>query len=87
MALVLELLLVNGERRTVALPDHTGSLANALGRLDDWIQTEDGGWVQKSFIVEVRGVVEQERDDPSGSAVELERLSDAAETLADQGQG
>jgi hypothetical protein len=56
MALVLELLLVNGERRTVAFPDYTGSLANALGRLDDWIETEDGGWVQKRFVVAVKVV-------------------------------
>lgn len=40
-----ELILVNGERRSMALPDHTGSIANALGRLDNWIKTEDGAWV------------------------------------------
>jgi hypothetical protein len=84
MALVLQLLLVNGERRTVALPDHTGSLANALGRLDDWIQTEDGGWVQKSFVVEVK-VAEQERGVPAGSDAEWQRLDDAAGKLVDQG--
>jgi hypothetical protein len=87
MAIAVEVVLVGGERRTVSLPVHTGSFANMLARLDDWIPTEDGSWVQKSFIVEVRGVVEQERDAPSGSAVEFERLNDAAETLADQGQG
>jgi hypothetical protein len=84
MALVLELLLVNGDRRTVALPDYTGSLANALGRLDDWIQTEDGGWVQKSFVVEVK-VVNQRRGVPAGSEEESERLDDAAGKLVDQG--
>jgi hypothetical protein len=36
------------------LPSHTGSLGNALDRLDAWIQTKDGGWVQKAFVVEVR---------------------------------
>ncbi|MDQ4027358.1 MAG: hypothetical protein M3214_04805 [Actinomycetota bacterium] len=86
MAIVVEVVLVGGERRTVSLPGHMGSLANALSRLEDWIPTEDGGWVQKSFIVEVRGV-RRERDAPRGSTVEFERLSDAAGTLTDQGQG
>jgi flavin reductase (DIM6/NTAB) family NADH-FMN oxidoreductase RutF len=86
MAIALEVVLVSGERRTVSLPVPAGSLANALARLDDWIPTDDGGWVQKSFIVEVRRV-ERDRDMPRGSAVEFERLSDAAETLTDQGQG
>ncbi len=86
MAIVVEVVLVGGERRTVSLPGHTGSLANALARLDDWIPTDDGSWVQKSFIVEVRGA-ELEGDAPRGSAVEFERLSDAAKTLTDQGQG
>ena len=85
MAITVEVVLVGGERRTVSLPGHTGSLANALARLDDWIRTDDGGWVQKSFIVEVRGL-EPERGVPHGSAVEFERLSDAAETLMDQGE-
>jgi hypothetical protein len=86
MAIALEVVLVSGERRTVSLPVPAGSLANALARLDDWIPTDDGGWVQKSFIVEVRRV-ERDRDMPRGSAVEFERLSDAAETLTDQGRG
>jgi hypothetical protein len=51
----LELVLVNGERRSFTLPGHSGSIGNALARFDDWIQMDDGGWVQKSFIVEVRG--------------------------------
>jgi hypothetical protein len=50
----VELLLLNGERRALDLPGGSGTVANALSRLDDWIQTSDGGWVQKSFIVEVR---------------------------------
>jgi hypothetical protein len=53
MALDLMLVLTNGERRIITLPGHTGSVANALGRLDDWIETRDGNWVQKSFVVEV----------------------------------
>jgi len=85
MAIAVEVVLVGGERRMVSLPGHTGSVANALARLDDWIATDDGSWVQKSFIVEVRGI-ERGRDHSRGSAVELERLSDAAETLADQGR-
>jgi hypothetical protein len=50
----LELILVNGERRSLTLPAHTGSLGNVFDRLDDWIRTDDGSWVQKSFVVEVR---------------------------------
>jgi hypothetical protein len=59
-----QLILLSGDQRSVALPDHTGSIANALGRLDDWIETEDGAWVQKSFIVEVRAA---DRDAANGS--------------------
>jgi hypothetical protein len=51
-----ELVLVNGERPSISLREHSGSIGNALGRLDDWIQTEDGRWVQKSFVVEVRSL-------------------------------
>lgn len=83
MATVVEVVLVNGERRTMPLPRHTGSIANALGRLDDWIKTDDGGWVQKRFIVEVRAL-EDDRTLPPGSAEEFERLSKAAGTLTDQ---
>ncbi|HYY77025.1 MAG TPA: hypothetical protein VE644_11970 [Gaiellaceae bacterium] len=50
----LELILVNGERRSLTLPAHTGSLGNVFDRLDDWIETDDGSWVQKRFVVEVR---------------------------------
>jgi len=53
--------LLNGERRRLVLPSHTGTVANALGRLDEWIMTEDGGWVQKRFIVEVRPVDQAQR--------------------------
>jgi hypothetical protein len=85
MPMPVEVVLVSGERRTVSLPVHTGSLANALARLDDWVATDDGGWVQKSFIVEVRGL-ERERDVPRGSAAEFDQLEDAAGTLTDQRQ-
>ena len=67
MSIRVELSLVNGERRTLVLPGHTGSIANVLDRLDDWIETEDGGWVQKSFIVEVRATDRDESPSP-GSA-------------------
>jgi hypothetical protein len=60
----LELVLVNGEHRSLTLPEHTGSIGNALARFDDWIQTDDGGWVQKSFIVEVRAG----QPDPEGDS-------------------
>jgi hypothetical protein len=50
----LQALLVNGERRRLELPAHTGTLGNALARLDDWVETADGGWVNKHHIVEVR---------------------------------
>ncbi len=46
--------LLNGERRRLELPAHTGSVANAIDRLDDWIATADGGWVNKQHIIEVR---------------------------------
>jgi hypothetical protein len=49
-----ELVLVSGERRSVTLPGHTGSVGNVFARLDDWIETDEGGWVQKSFVVEAR---------------------------------
>ena len=83
MSALLELVLVNGERRRVALPSHTGQVANALDRLDPWIRTEDGGWVQKSFVVEAR-VVEGGPEPPRGSQEEFSELSDAAGQLADQ---
>jgi hypothetical protein len=54
MSVEFEVVLVTGDHRVVVLPSHTGSLGNALDRLDAWIETKDGGWVQKSFVVEVR---------------------------------
>ena len=83
MAIGLELVLVTGERRKIDLPGHSGSVANALARLDDWIQTADGGWVQKSFVVEVRAS-EGAGGVPAGSDEEFERLEKAAGSLVDQ---
>jgi hypothetical protein len=50
----VEVVLVTGERRRVRLAGPTVSFAHALDRLDEWVETEDGGWVQKKFIVEVQ---------------------------------
>lgn len=83
MAVRLELVLVNGERRILVLASHTGSIANVLDRLDAWIQTDDGGWVQKSYIVEVRAL-DPGRGLPHGSAEEFKQLSDAVEKLTDE---
>jgi hypothetical protein len=80
---LFEVVLVNGEHRTVALPSHTGLVANALDRLEPWIETTDGGWVQKSFVVEVRDLGER-TDGPRGSEEEFGQLSEAAGKLADQ---
>lgn len=85
MPMGVEVVLVTGERRAIALPGHTGSVENVLARLDDWIRTEDGGWVQKSFIVEVRPM-DEEPGVPAGSTEEFESLSEAAGTLADQAE-
>jgi hypothetical protein len=79
----LELVLINGERRRVALPSHTGLLANALDRLDTWIKTDDGTWVQKNHVVEVREL-DEERGIPRGTKEEFADLADAAGQLADQ---
>jgi hypothetical protein len=70
-----ELVLVNGERPSIALREHSGSIGNALGRLDDWIQTEDGAWVQKSFIVEVRSLDEEPSERESEGARAAQRTS------------
>lgn len=58
-------MLVGGERRKIVLPRHTGSIVNVLDRLEEWIETEDGGWVQKKYIVEVRPLAraEEARED------------------------
>jgi hypothetical protein len=50
----VELVLVGGERRKIVLPRHTGSIVNVLDRLEEWVETDDGGWVQKKYIIEVR---------------------------------
>ena len=83
MAIDVEVVLVNGERRKFRVPRHSGSVANALARLDDWIKTEDGGWVQKRFIVEVRPS-QGDPDASAGSDEEFEQLGKAAGALADQ---
>ncbi len=83
MAMGLEVVLVTGERRKIDLPERSGSVANALARLDDWIKTEDGGWVQKRFIVEVRAA-DPGRGTPEGSDEEFQQLDEAAGALADQ---
>jgi hypothetical protein len=83
VAVTLELVLINGERRRIGLPSHTGMVANALDRLDMWIQTDDGSWVQKNHVVEVR-VLDEERRTRPGSNEELSDLADAAGRLADQ---
>ena len=82
MTVTLELVLVGGERRRLELPSHSGEVANALDRLDNWIQT-NGGWVQKQFIVEVRIVAEA---DTAGSSQEFDGLADAGGQLTDHGE-
>ena len=79
----VEAVLINGERRTIVIPGYTDSVVHALDRLDDWIQTQDGGWVQKKFIVEVRNVARGDAGKP-GSREELGDLDTAATELADQ---
>ena len=79
----LELVLINGERRKVVLPSHTGMIANALDRLDTWIKTDDGTWVQKNHVVEVREI-DEGRGMPRGTDEEFAELADAAGQLADQ---
>jgi len=54
--LELELVLASGQRRRLRLRSHTDSIANALDRLEPWVETADGGWVQKSHIVEIRAL-------------------------------
>jgi hypothetical protein len=80
VTVALELVLVSGEHRRLDLPSHSGELANALDRLDNWIETADGGWVQKQFIVEVRLVDQGEAH--TGSDEELADLDAAAGRLA-----
>jgi hypothetical protein len=80
MSAVFQIVLVTGEQRLVTLPSHTGSVANVLDRLDAWIETTDGGWVQKRHVVEVRVVERSEPD--TESAEELRQLDTAASHLA-----
>jgi hypothetical protein len=77
----LEFVLVSGERRTVSVAGQMPSIATVLERLDDWIETDDGTWVQKRFVVEVR--LEESASAPrAGSDLEDERLDQAAGELA-----
>jgi hypothetical protein len=78
-ATVFELVLVNGESRRLLLPSHSGEVASALDRLETWIKTADGGWVQKSHVVEAR-IVEVRPE----ATEELTDLDAAAGQLADQ---
>jgi hypothetical protein len=78
----LELVLLNGARRMIDLPEASGTIANALARLDDWIQTADGGWVQKRHIVEVRLAGAEPPDAAAGTNAEYAALDAAAERLA-----
>jgi len=79
-----ELVLSNGERRTVTLSAHAGSIGNVLARLDDWIKTDDGGWVQKSFVVEVRSLEQGASARGEGSVEEMRSLDEASSELADE---
>jgi hypothetical protein len=51
-ALVLALRLMTGEVRHVTVGTQTVSIGNALDRLADWIETDEGSWVHKRFVVE-----------------------------------
>ena len=77
----LEFVLVSGERRTVSLAGQVSSIATVLERLDDWIETDDGTWVQKRFVVEVR-LGESVAAPSKGSDLEYEQLDEAAGELA-----
>jgi hypothetical protein len=79
----VDLILINGERRRFVVPGHSGSVASVLDRLDEWVEIKGGGWVRKSFIVEVRPVAGGNREE-AGTAEELRQLTDAASSLADQ---
>jgi hypothetical protein len=81
----LELALVTGERKALTLPSHTGSVGAALDRLHDWIETDDGSWVQKRFVVEVRirsGPIDGSTR--KGSTGELSALEDAVDEMLDK---
>jgi hypothetical protein len=66
----VELVLINGERRVFVLSGHTGSVVAVLDRLDDWVQVADGGWVQKTHIVEVRIAEAETAESPPARAEE-----------------
>lgn len=51
-ALVLALRLMTGETRHLTVGSKTVSIGNALDRLADWIETDEGSWVHKRFVVE-----------------------------------
>jgi hypothetical protein len=78
----LELMLVTGELKALTMPSHTGSVGAALDRLHDWIETDDGTWVQKRFVVEVHI-----RSKPAGTSAarastgELSALEDAVDEM------
>jgi hypothetical protein len=83
----VDLVLLNGERRKFVVPGHTGSMASVLDRLDEWVETKGGGWVQKRFIVEVRpatGGDDETEVEQGGREEELRQPTDAASSLADQ---
>jgi hypothetical protein len=76
----VDVVLLGGERRRVWLPSRSGEIAAALDRLDEWVKTLDGGWVQKRHILEARLV---EPESP-GTDEEMQALDGAAGRLADQ---
>ena len=76
-----EALLVNGERRRLELPAHTGTVGNALARLDDWIVTADGGWVNKHHIVEVRPLPPSGEDGASAIQNEAGEAADSSASV------
>jgi len=76
----VDLVLVNGAVRALDVPAGASSIANALSRLDDWIETADDGWVQKSHVVEVRTTAVAAR---AGAASESEARDAAAGNIAE----
>ena len=48
----LRVRLLSGDVRHLPLGTHTGSIGNALDRLEEWIETDEGSWIQKRWIVE-----------------------------------
>ena len=70
--------LVTGDARRIDLATRTGTVGHALDRLEPWIPTADGGWIQTRHIVELRPVASS---DPPGERV-FDELRAAAGTLA-----